>query len=213
MIRENYERIRRELPDYVTIVAAAKSRTAAEVREVIEAGAEIIGENYVQEAERKFREIGNRVRWHMIGHLQRNKVKKALQIFDCIQTVDSVRLAREIDKRATRVVPVFIEVNIGGEETKFGVPPEGVLDLIQEISILQNIRVEGLMTMEPYFEDPERARPYFKRMRRLFEEIKAQNIPGVEMKVLSMGMTNSYRVAVEEGSNMVRIGTAIFGPR
>lgn len=213
MIRENYERIRRELPDHVALVVAAKSRTAAEVREVIEAGAEIIGENYVQEAERKFREIGNRVRWHMIGHLQRNKVKKALQIFDCIQTVDSVRLAQEIDKRAARVVPVFIEVNIGGEETKFGVSPEGVLDLIQEISILQNIRVEGLMSMEPYFEDPERVRPYFKRMRRLFEQIKAQNIPGVEMRVLSMGMTNSYRVAVEEGSNMVRIGTAIFGPR
>lgn len=213
---ENYLRIRDSLPDEVTLVVAAKGRAVREVAEVIEAGATVVGENYVQETEALRAELGDgadRVKWHLIGHLQRNKVKRALPLFDVIQSVDSVRLARAISDRAQRVVQVYLEVNVAGEASKYGVAPEQTRHLVEEISKLESIRVEGLMTMEPYSEDPEDARPYFRRLRRLFEELNSVEPPEVQMRVLSMGMTNSYRVAVEEGANMVRIGTAIFGPR
>lgn len=213
---ENYLRIRDSLPDEVTLVVAAKGRAVREVAEVIEAGAAVVGENYVQETEALRAELGDgadRVKWHLIGHLQRNKVRRALPLFDVIQSVDSVRLARAISDRAQRVVQVYVEVNVAGEASKYGVAPEQTRQLVEEISKLESIRVEGLMTMEPYSEDPEGARPYFRRLRRLFEELNSVEPPKVQMRVLSMGMTNSYRVAVEEGANMVRIGTAIFGPR
>ena len=216
MIKENLKRILQELPPGVKLVAAAKTRTAQEILEAIEAGVEIVGENYVQEAEKVFSIIGNRVEWHMIGHLQRNKAKKAVKIFDMIQTVDSLKIAKEIDKQCrkiSKVMPVLIEINSGEEEQKAGVMPKSAIPLIEEISGLSNIKIMGLMTMGPFTGDPEEARPYFQKTREIFEKLKSMNIPNVEMRYLSMGMSNSYGVAIEEGANMVRIGTKIFGER
>jgi pyridoxal phosphate enzyme (YggS family) len=215
-IKENVEKLLSELPPAVELVAAAKAKTPAEILEAVEAGVKIIGENYVQEATEAFAVVGRRAKWHFIGHLQTNKVKKAIEIFDMVETVDSVDLAKEIDKRsrnAGKFMPVLIEINSGEEEQKFGVLPKETEALIREIAPLQNLAIEGLMTMGPFEGNPEDARPYFKITRQLFESFKALNLPGVEMKWLSMGMTNSYRVAIEEGANMVRIGTKIFGPR
>ncbi|KPK57773.1 MAG: hypothetical protein AMK73_09780 [Planctomycetes bacterium SM23_32] len=212
---ENYRRIRGSLPPEVMLVLAAKGRSAEEVAQVIAAGATAVGHNYVQEAARMAEALGTTgksVEWHMIGHLQRNKVKQALPLFDVIQSLDSVRLARAISARAERPVPVYVEVNVAGEESKFGVPPQRVRALVQEAARLPNVHIEGLMTMEPYSEDPEDARPCFRRVRALFEELRDLDAPGVDLRVLSMGMTGSYRVAVEEGATMVRIGTAVFGP-
>ena len=215
-IKENIRRLLAELPPGVELVAAAKNRTPDEVLQAVEAGIKVIGENYVQEAEEASAAVGAKAAWHMIGHLQKNKVKKAVGLFDMIETVDSVELAREIDKRCAqigKVMPVLVEVNSGREEQKAGVPPENAEALIREISHLPNIKVMGLMTMGPRFGNPEDSRPYFVITRRLFDRIKALEIPNVEMKYLSMGMTNSYRVALEEGANLVRIGTRIFGER
>ena len=215
-IEENYRRIRDSLPPEIDIVAAAKGRTPVEIRHVIAAGARIIGENYVQEAElhhSSLGEAGDQVEWHMIGHLQRNKVNKALPLFDMYQSVDSPRLARALEKRLEQPMPVLIEINIGGEDSKHGVPYDQAEELVEKAGLMPNLQVRGLMTMEPYCEDPEDARPYFRRMKDLFDRLRDQDLAGVEMETLSMGMTHSYEVAVEEGANMVRIGTAIFGPR
>ena len=215
-IRDNVLSLLKEIPENVTVVAAAKTRTPQEILEAIDAGIKVIGENYVQEAEKAFSEVGRRAKWHFIGHLQKNKVKKAVQIFDLIETVDSVDLAIEIDKRCAmidKVMPVLCEVNIAKEKTKSGVYPEEVEQLIKNISNLTHIKVMGLMTMGPRFGDPENARVYFRKTKQIFENIKKMNIPNVEMKYLSMGMSNSYRVALEEGANIVRIGTRIFGER
>jgi len=216
MVADNVKAILAELPPGVELVAAAKARTAAEILEAIGAGVRIIGENYVQEGFDAAQAVGRQARWHFIGHLQTNKVKRAVEVFDLIETVDSVGLAREIDRRCAaigKVMPVLIEVNSGREPQKFGVLPEDVEKLIREVSALANMRVVGLMTMGPFEGDPEDSRPYFKETKRVWDTIRALDIPGVEMRHLSMGMTNSWRVAVEEGANMVRIGTAIFGPR
>ena len=216
MIKENVQRILAELPEGVQLVAAAKTRTPEEIHQAVEAGLEIIGENYVQEAEQAFQVIGNRVQWHMIGHLQRNKVKKAVRIFDLIETVDSMRLAREIDKSCRKIgktMPVLIEINSGEETQKAGVMPGDAPALIKEMSALENTSVVGLMTMGPFTGDPEDARSYFVKTKEIFEELKQMELPRVEMKHLSMGMSNSYRVALEEGANVVRIGTNIFGQR
>jgi pyridoxal phosphate enzyme (YggS family) len=216
MIKQNVARILEELPDGVQLVAAAKTRTPEEILEAVAAGVKIIGENYVQEAERAFKLVGNKVKWHFIGHLQKNKVKKAVRIFDVIETVDSVELAEEIDKRCAqigKVMPVLIEINSGREKQKAGVFPEQAETLAKDISVLPNIKITGLMTMGPLAGDPEEARPYFVETKRLFEQIKKQNMPNAEMRYLSMGMTNSYKIALEEGTNMVRIGTKIFGER
>jgi len=216
MIEENVKKILQELPPGVELMAAAKARTPEEIMQAAQAGVKIIGENYVQEALAAFEVVGHRVKWHFIGHLQRNKVKKAVEIFDMIETVDSSELSKEIDKRCgqrEKIMPILIEVNSGREEQKFGVFPEDAYDFIREISGLKNIKIEGLMTMGPMFGDPEDARPYFVETKRLFDRIKTLNLPGVEMKYLSMGMTNSYQVAIDEGANIVRIGTKIFGPR
>jgi pyridoxal phosphate enzyme (YggS family) len=215
-IKDNISKLMSELPAGVELAAAAKGRTPDEVLQAVEAGVEIIGENYVQEAEKAREAVGAKASWHMIGHLQRNKVKKAVALFDMIETVDSVDLAREIDKRCAemgKVMPVLVEVNSGREEQKAGVLPENTEGLIREISRLPNIRVMGLMTMGPRFGDPEDSRPYFVITRQLFDRIKALKMPNVEIKYLSMGMTNSYPVAIEEGANLVRIGTKIFGER
>jgi pyridoxal phosphate enzyme (YggS family) len=216
VIKDNVKQILAELPPGVELVAAAKTKTPDEISEAVEAGIKIIGENYVQEAAAAFSVVGRRVKWHFIGHLQTNKVKKAIDIFDMIETVDSVELAREIDKRcaaAGKIMSILIEINSGEEEQKFGVRPADAEALIKEISAFRNIKLEGLMTMGPFEGDPENSRPYFKVTKNLFDRVKALNLPAVEMKYLSMGMTNSYRVAIEEGANMVRIGTKIFGPR
>lgn len=216
MIKKNVKKILDELPEDVELVAAAKTRTPEEMREAIEAGIKIVGENYVQEAQKAFEAIGKRVKWHFIGYLQKNKVKKAVKIFDMIETIDSYTLAQEIDKRCSqisKIMPILIEINSGREEQKSGVFPEDALGLIQEISLLPQIKVMGLMTMGPRFGNPEDSRPYFTETRKVFEKIKALNLPHIEMKYLSMGMTNSYQIAIEEKANMVRIGTLIFGKR
>ncbi len=216
MIEENVKSILKELPPGVELVAAAKMRTPEEIMRAAQAGVRIVGQNYVQEAAAAFKVVGPRVKWHFIGHLQTNKVKTAIEIFDMIETVDSVRLAKEIDKRCApenEVMPVLIEINSGREPQKYGVLPEETEDFIKEISRFGRIKILGLMTMGPFAGDPEDARPYFVETRKLFKKIKDLNLPGVEMKHLSMGMTNSFRVAIEEGANMVRIGTRIFGPR
>jgi pyridoxal phosphate enzyme (YggS family) len=216
MIEENVKKILSELPEGVQLVAAAKARTPEEILEAVEAGVKIVGENYVQEALEAFKLIGHRVKWHFIGHLQTNKAKKAVEIFDMIETVDSVKLAREIDKRCKnlgKVISVLVEINSGREPQKFGIVPEETESFIKEISRFENLKIKGLMTMGPAFGDPEDARPYFIETRKTYERIKSLGIPGVEMKYLSMGMTNSYQVAIQEKANIVRIGTKIFGER
>ena len=215
-IKENIQAILKELPEGVRLVGAAKTRTPEEILEAIEAGLEIVGENFVQEAERAYEVIGDRAQWHMIGHLQSNKAKKAARIFDMIETVDSVKLARALDKACAKLgkqMEILIEVNSGEEPQKAGVMPDEVIPLVKEISQFENIKIKGLMTMGPFTGDPEDARPYFQKTRAIFERLKEMDIPGVEMKYLSMGMSNSYKVALEEGANMVRIGTKIFGER
>jgi hypothetical protein len=216
MIKENIQEMLAELPDGVELVAAAKTRTPEEVLEAIQSGIKIIGENYVQEAERVCEAVGDKVKWHFIGHLQKNKVKKAVRIFNMIETVDSIEIAGEIDKRCSqigKVMPVLIEINSGKERQKSGILPEDAEQLIKEISGLNNIKVMGLMTMGPRFGNPEDSRPYFVETRKIFDSIKKLGLPNVEMEYLSMGMTNSYKIALEEGANMVRIGTRIFGER
>ncbi|MCP4664888.1 MAG: YggS family pyridoxal phosphate-dependent enzyme [Deltaproteobacteria bacterium] len=216
MIKENVKRILKQIPAGVEVVGAAKTRTADEIVESIEAGLKIIGENYVQEAERAYAKVGPRAKWHMIGHLQSNKAKKAVTIFDMIETVDSFKLAKAIDNaclKMDKVMSVLIEINSGEEPQKAGVMPAEAVSLVKNVSELKNIKIMGLMTMGPFAGDPEDARPYFTRTKRLFDEIKKLDLPGVEMQYLSMGMSNSYKVALEEGANMVRIGTKIFGER
>ncbi len=216
MIRENVKELLAELPEGVQLVGAAKTKTPEEILEAVEAGLEIIGENYVQEAEKAFQVVGYRAKWHMIGHLQSNKAKKAVRVFDMIETVDSMKLAKEIDKccrKIGRIMPVLIEINSGEEAQKAGVLPDEAIALIKDMSALEHIRIMGLMTMGPFTGDPEEARPYFVKTREVFQKLKEMDLPNVEMRYLSMGMSNSYKVALEEGANMVRIGTKIFGER
>lgn len=214
--KENIKAILAELPDGVQLVAAAKTRSTDEIMEAINSGVKIIGENYVQEAEQAYDGVGKIVKWHFIGHLQSNKVKRAIRIFDMVETVDSVEIAKEIDKRCSqigKVMPVLIEINSGKEEQKAGVLPENAEWLVREIAQLKNVKIMGLMTMGPGFGDPEDSRPYFIATRGTFERIKKLALPNIEMSYLSMGMTNSYKIAMEEGANIVRIGTGIFGER
>jgi hypothetical protein len=216
MIKQNVGQILSELPDGVELVAAAKTRQPEEILEAVAAGVKIVGENYVQEAEGAYEVVGNRAKWHFIGHLQKNKAKKAVRIFDMIETVDSVEIAREIDKRCAqinKIMPILIEINSGRERQKAGVFPEEAEQLIREISAYQNIKVLGLMTMGPFAGDPEDSRPYFVETKKTFDRIKQLGLPDVDMRYLSMGMTNSYKVAIEEGANTVRIGSKIFGER
>jgi pyridoxal phosphate enzyme (YggS family) len=215
-IEAGHKEIRKGVPDHVTLVAAAKTRTVEEIKEVIDSGVEIIGENYVQEAERVINVLGGRAKWHMLGHLQRNKVKKAVQLFDMIETVDSWRLAELIDRRCAAIgktMPVLVEINSGREASKTGVLPEELDDLIQRLASLRHIHIQGLMTMGPRFGNPEDARPFFRETKKAFDRVATAEIPNIEMRYLSMGMSNSYEVAIEEGSNMIRIGTKLFGPR
>ena len=210
------QKILEKIPTGVLVVAAAKTRTIEEVEVVIEAGVKNIGYNYIQEALPIMAVIGDRARWHMIGHLQTNKAKFVAERFDMCQTVDSWRLAKYLDQRCKmvgRLLPVLIEINSGEESNKTGVLPEQVEQLIEKMASLNYLKVQGLMTMGPRFGDPEKSRPYFVSTRQAFERIKASGIPTVEMVYLSMGMSNSYQIAIEEGANIVRIGTKLFGER
>jgi len=213
-IFDNVRAVLAELPPGVELAAAAKTRTAEEIIQAINAGIGIIGENYVQEAEAVRTDIKHVVRWHFIGRLQLNKVRKAVKLFDMIETVDSIALAQAIDKAsaaAGKIMPVLIEINSGREKQKGGVLPEDTISFLTELSKLHHIRVEGLMTMGPQNCAGEESRPYFAETRNLFDEIKHQNISEVEMRYLSMGMSDSYTIAIEEGANLVRLGSRLFG--
>ena len=215
-IENNIKKIKQELPANIELVAATKTRSVDEINQAIESKIKIIGENYVQEAEEKYNKLKGKVKLHCIGHLQKNKVKKAVEIFDMIQTVDSTKIAEEINKRCNnlnKTMPILIEINSGKEPNKNGVMPEDTINLIKDISKLENIKIKGLMTMAPYFEDAEKDRPYFKLTKTLFDKIKKLNIPNVDMEILSMGMSHSYKIAIEEGANMVRVGSKLFGSR
>ena len=216
-IRENVAKLLSELPPGVELVAAVKTRTPEEVLEAARAGIRIVGENYVKEAKQSHEVVGDKVKWHFIGTLRTHNIRKpAMEIFDMIETVDSLEIAGEIDTKCGQLgktMPVLIEVNSGREPQKSGVLPEDAERLVREISGLKNIKVMGLMTMGPRFGNPEDSRPYFVETRRIFQRLKTLKLPNVEMKYLSMGMTNSYRVALEEGANIIRIGTKIFGER
>jgi len=195
----------RNIPSSVKIVAATKTRSVEEIKKVVKNGVRILGENRVQEAEKKISYFPN-VEWHMIGHLQSNKVKRAVKIFSCIQSVDSLKIIEKINNYAERVMPIFLEINIGEEKTKFGFSPETDFEnLLSEIKNFENVKIDGLMIVEPYFDNPEHARPYFRKAKMIFDKLK--------LNTLSMGMSNAYMIAIQEGSNMVRLGTALFGPR
>jgi hypothetical protein len=215
-IRQAAESCKRDA-DSIRLVAVSKTISADSVREAIEAGVTTLGENYVQEARDKFKALLQYpVSWHFIGHLQSNKAKYAVRLFDLIHSVDSLKLARELDKQAAKVDKVqqiLVQVNISGEDTKSGISADEAPGLIGEIGRLKNIAVKGLMTMPPYFYQPEKVRPFFAALRELRDRIKAQCLPDVSMDELSMGMTGDFEVAIKEGATLVRIGTAIFGER
>jgi len=215
-IRKAALKVGRE-PKDIKLVAVTKTVDPSKIKEAIKAGVTIVGENYVQEAKEKIAQIDHDIQWHMIGHLQTNKAKHAVKLFDMIQSVDSLRLAEELNKQAKRlgtVVKILIQVNVSGEESKFGVSPQGIHSLISQISNkMENLSIQGLMTMPPYFNDPERTRPYFRALRELRDRIVSSEIRNVTLGELSMGMSNDYEIAIEEGATIVRIGTAIFGER
>lgn len=195
----------------ITLICVTKTRGVDEIRQALASGVTDIGENYVQEAEDKFAEIGPAARWHMIGHLQRNKARHAVEVFSMVHGVDSEALAREIGRRAEavgRTMDVLIEVSVSGEESKFGVEPSEALSLADAISDVSGIRMSGFMGMAPFVANPEETRPYFRGLKTLWDKL-----PDEQRLYLSMGMTQDFEIAIEEGSNMVRIGTAIFGPR
>jgi PLP dependent protein len=213
-ISENVRAVLAELPAGVELIAAVKTRTPEEILEAVAAGVGVIGENYVQEAE-THTGVEN-VRRHLIGSLQKNKVKKAVRLFDMIETVDSIKIAQAVDRESAaqgKTMSVLIEVNSGLEAQKSGVMPEEIERLAQELARLEHVKLQGLMTMGPRLGDPEEARPYFVETRKIFEKLKELHAPGVEMRYLSMGMTNTYRIAIEEGANMVRLGSKLFAER
>jgi pyridoxal phosphate enzyme (YggS family) len=225
-IHKNIEEIRSRIaeaalrsgrdPGSIRLLAAVKMVPPQVIQEAIDAGVTLLGENRVQEAEAKIGELGHTVAWHMIGHLQTNKVKKALELFDAIESVDSDRLAREIESRAAqmdRVVDVLIEVNTSCEDSKFGVLPEQTIELVQKIAFLPHIGIRGLMTMGRWVPDPADVRPCYRMLRELRDRIVELGIEGVSMDELSMGMSHDYEVAIEEGATEVRLGTALFGSR
>ncbi len=203
-------------PSLVRLVTVTKTVDVARIREAVAAGAKILGENRVQEAKEKIEELGNVASWHLIGRLQTNKAKYAVKLFDLIHSVDGVELAKELDKQAakiSKVQQVLIEVSIAGEASKAGVRIDETMDLIKEAAKLRNIAVQGLMTMPPFSDNPEDSRPYFRKLRELAQSVAREDLPGVSMKELSMGMSGDFEVAIEEGATMVRVGTAIFGER
>jgi hypothetical protein len=203
-------------PSDVRLMAVTKTVDDERLLEAIEAGVDIIGENYVQEGKRKIEKFGKSVEWHLVGYLQSNKAKYAVKLFDMIHSVDRLSLAQELGRRsgaAGLVTKVLIEVNVSGEDTKSGVRKEDAITLLREIARLDNLSIRGLMTMPPWFDDQEDARPYFIALRELRDRVVEEGIGNVRMDELSMGMTGDYRVAVEEGATIVRIGRGLFGER
>jgi hypothetical protein len=204
-------------PETVCLVAVSKTIPANRVKEAIEAGITVLGENYVQEARAKFNALAiHPVSWHFIGHLQSNKAKYAVRLFDLIHSVDTLKLARELNKQAlkfNKIQDILIQVNISKEASKSGVDAEDTYNLIKDISLLENLSIKGLMTMPPFFNQPEKVRPYFAALRNLRDQIKQEARPNVALDELSMGMTGDFEAAIEEGATLVRIGTAIFGER
>ena len=206
-------------PETIRLVAVSKTKPAEMMKAAAEAGVRIFGENYIQEAREKFNTLAGTdhpVSWHFIGHLQSNKAKYAVRIFDLIHSVDSLKLAKELNRHAQKndkTQDILVQVNIAEETTKSGILKEDALKLIRDTSELPNLRIKGLMTMPPYFNQPEKVRPFFSALRELSEEIRNESIPGVSMDELSMGMTGDFETAIEEGATLIRIGTAIFGER
>lgn len=203
-------------PESIRLMAVCKTVGPERIREALDAGITLFGENYVQEAREKIPSLGGAAQWHMIGHLQTNKAKYVANLFDWVHSVDRPELARELDKRAARSgrrLNVLMEVNISGEASKNGIAPHQALELARQISVLPAVELRGLMTMPPYSDNPEDARPYFVSLRNLRDEIVQAAIPGVSMDELSMGMTDDFEVAIEEGATIVRVGRAIFGER
>ena len=223
MIKDNVLKIKERLPGNVTIVAVSKNRTIEEIKEAFVAGITDIGENKIQEALSKYNEItrqrvnettSQRIKWHMVGHLQTNKVKDAVKIFDLIQSVDSLRLAQEIDKQAAKIdkiQDVLIEIKTSSEATKFGLKPDEAIEVIKGIGKLKNVNIKGLMTIAPVVDNPEKARPYFRLLREIRDKIYELRVTSYELRILSMGMTDDFEIAIQEGANMVRLGRAIFG--
>ena len=226
MLSENLKNVEKEIEDAcrrsgrdpreVTLVAVSKTKPVEMLQEAYDEGAREFGENKVQEIDAKYDRLPRDIHWHMIGHLQRNKVKYIVDKVAMIHSVDSLRLAEAIDKEAQKknvVVPILIEVNVAEEDSKFGLSLEEVTSLVESISKLSNVRIQGLMTVAPFVEDPEENREVFRSLKKLSVDIAAKNINNVTMSVLSMGMTNDYQVAIEEGATIVRVGTGIFGAR
>lgn len=204
------------VPSEVTLVAVSKTKPVSMLQEAYDAGARVFGENKVQEIMDKYDQLPSDIQWHMIGHLQRNKVKYIIDKVAMIHSVDSLRLAQTIEQEAAKkdlVMPILLEVNVAEEDTKFGLKVEEVLPLLEQISSFSHIQVKGLMTIAPFVENPEENREVFRTLKKLSVDISAKNINNVTMSVLSMGMTGDYQVAVQEGSTMVRVGTGIFGER
>jgi pyridoxal phosphate enzyme (YggS family) len=224
-VAANYRRIVQEVeeaaakagrgPARVRILAAAKSQSVEAIRAAIAAGISLVGENYVQEAEAAKRAVSSMAEWHMIGHLQRNKCKAAVALFDLIESLDSIALARELAKegrKAAKQVRAFVEINLGSEQSKTGVAKGQLPALLEQAATLTHLRIEGLMTVPP-LGNPEDARPYFRELKETLDHARELRLPNVELKELSMGMSQDYTVAIEEGATIVRIGTALFGPR
>ncbi len=226
MITENYDRVKSDIeetckrigrdPGEVTLIAVSKTKPVSDIEELISHGVTEFGENKVQEMVSKISEVSKPVHFHLIGHLQTNKVKHAVGNAVLIHSVDSLHLAQAIEKEAAKknlVAEILIEVNVANESSKFGLMKEDVIGLVQDISLLPHVKIKGLMTIAPFVQNPEENRVYFRTLKELLLDIKSKNIDNVDMEILSMGMTNDYKVAVEEGSTMVRVGTAIFGER
>ena len=200
----------------IELVAVSKMVDISRIREGIAAGIKILGENRVQEAEEKIAELGRSVNWHLVGHLQTNKAKLAVSLFDLIHSLDSAHLAEALNRHGQmqgKVVSLLAEVNLAREESKSGITPEALIPLLRTCSGLSHLRILGLMAIPPFFEGAEEARPYFRRLRELAAEISALGLPNIEMRHLSMGMSQDFEIAIEEGATLVRVGTAIFGTR
>ncbi|MFP4193714.1 MAG: YggS family pyridoxal phosphate-dependent enzyme [Desulfobacterales bacterium] len=226
-IAENIRRIQKRIdnaalscgrnPEGVKLVAVTKTVEPERIGNAVDAGLNCFGENYIQEARQKAEALADfDISWHFIGHLQSNKAKYAVPIFDLIHSVDSFKLASEIDRQAEkhgRIQNILIQVNLGQEQSKSGITEKEAVGLARQISELENLSIRGLMTMPPFFDQPEKARPFFRKLALLRDKISGENIPGVEPKELSMGMTGDFEVAIEEGATLVRIGTALFGER
>lgn len=203
-------------PEEITIIAVTKTIDVERINYAVDCGLSNLGENKVQEIMDKYDAVAKGVKWNLIGHLQTNKVKYIIDKVELIHSVDSIKLAEEISRRAEKnnlIKEVLVQINVAMEETKFGINIEDAVDFVKSASVFNNIRIKGLMTIAPYDEDVEKVRPIFRQLKKKFDELAQMNIPNTEMKYLSMGMSNDYNIAIEEGANMIRVGTAIFGKR